>query len=344
MSTEEKPSLSTLPTELIFYIFCYLDAPTIIRSFRKVCKRFYKIVPTYDRFKFDFKSILKSDFHLLCNLIHPKNVESLTLSDDDETPGQIVYFLSIFRISQFTRLRSLTLFEIDDYHLSIILKDIKALELNSLSIYSKKDYSQGNTNVADLLPVTSLPRLFTFNFNIQSFDATNILWPFQCKIEHLEIYCHTLDECCNLFCHLSNLRTLVVEQLNVDDIEQTISKLANFEPIYRLSSLTFKYCTVDVTILQLLLSHIPSLEHLRLMRSVSLNDFTSHLSEWEKFVGTKLPLLNKFEIFLVDDQPDVLTQVDTESLVALFRTPFWTKTKNWLVICDYITDRRSVFV
>ena len=84
---------------LFFYIFRYLDTPTIVRSFRKVCKQFYTIVPLYDRFKFDFKSILESDFHLLCNFIQAKNVESLTLSDDDdETPGQIGYFLSIFRI------------------------------------------------------------------------------------------------------------------------------------------------------------------------------------------------------------------------------------------------------
>ncbi|CAF1544851.1 unnamed protein product, partial [Rotaria sordida] len=170
MSTEGNPSLSTLPVELIFYIFRYLDAPTIVRSIRRVCKQFYTIVPTYDQFKFNFKSILKSDFHLLCNLIEPKNVESLTLSDDDETPGQIEYFLSIFRISQFTRLHSLTLCEIDDCYLNIILKDIKALGLNTLSIYSKRDHSQGITKVTDLSSAISLPRLFTFNLNIPNFD------------------------------------------------------------------------------------------------------------------------------------------------------------------------------
>jgi hypothetical protein len=194
------------------------------------------------------------------------------------------------------------------------------------------------------LSVLSLPRLFTFNLNIPSFNVTNIPWPCQCRIQHLEICCHTLDGFSNILCHLPNLRTLVVEQLHEDDVEQMISKLANVEPFYQLSSLTFKYCTIDMTILELLLSLTPSLEHLRLMRSVSLNAFTSHLSDWEKFVETKMPLLNKFEFFLVDAQHDVLTQVDTESFIASFRTPFWTKTKKWFVICDYIADPRAVLL
>src|SRR5689334_21679595 len=117
MSFKEKPSLCTLPVELVHYIFGYLDAKTIVRSIRCVCKRLYTIVNTYNQFYFDFNSILKNDFLFLCNYI--KN---------DKTPGQIQHFISIFCLSQFNQLRSLTLIEIDHCYLSIILKDIQRLK------------------------------------------------------------------------------------------------------------------------------------------------------------------------------------------------------------------------
>ncbi|CAF1223455.1 unnamed protein product [Rotaria sordida] len=101
MSDQPIASFYTLPLELIHYIFGYLDAKTIVRTFRSICKRFYIAVKTYDQFKLDFNSISKSDFLFLCNFIESKNIESLTLSDRDETPGQIEYFLSFIRIKYF---------------------------------------------------------------------------------------------------------------------------------------------------------------------------------------------------------------------------------------------------
>ncbi|UJR19959.1 hypothetical protein I4U23_023091 [Adineta vaga] len=329
------------PVELIFYIFRYLDAPTIVRSVRRVCKQFYTIVPTYDRFQLNFKSILKSDFHLLCNLVESRNVEVLTLSDDDETPGQIEYFISTFCIDQFIRLRKLTLYEIDNCYLHIILTNIKTSELNSLSIYSKRDYSQDNTTAVDLASAIVLPRLLTFHLNIPSFDVTNIAWPFQCTIKHLEICCHSFDGYCNFLYHLPNLQTLVVEQLHVNDLEQIKAKLTEFEPVNQLTSLTLKYSLIDMAILELLLSLTPLLKHLGLVRAVSLHAFISHLSEWEKFIGTRMLLLKKFEFFLIDDQNHILPELDPESYIASFRTPFWTEMKKWFITCDCITDSNS---
>jgi hypothetical protein len=341
MSTKQDSLFCTLPVELIFRIFRHLDAQTIVRSFRIVCKRFYTIVNVYDEFNLNFNSILKSDFHCLCNLVQPKHVKSLTLSDGDETPGQIGYFLSRFRIKQFTQLRSLTLIEIDECHLNIILKDVNKLVLDSLSVDSKQDYSENTISTDDLSSVFSLSSLRKLDFNIPNFDMSKIVWPIECTIQHLEIYCRTLDEYCNIIYHLPNLRTLVVEQLDTNHIDVTMPELGNMEPCYQLFSLTFKYCSIDMNVLEVLLSLTPSIEYLQLMRSVDLHGFISHVPQWEKFVETILPSLNKFEFFLTESQQFVAPPVNIDQLIAPFRTSFWTETKRWLVSCDYIECPRT---
>ena len=177
MSTEETPSLCNLPLELIHYLFRYLDAPTIVRSLRGICKRFYLIITTYDRFKLDFHGISKSDFIFLCNFVQSQNVESLTLSDSDETPGQIAYFLSSFSLYRYVRLRSLTLCEIDDYDLNQVLQHISRLKLESLSICSERDYSEINLSGDMLSSAISLNSLRKLKFNIPSFDLSQIGGP-----------------------------------------------------------------------------------------------------------------------------------------------------------------------
>ncbi|CAF4204756.1 unnamed protein product, partial [Rotaria magnacalcarata] len=57
------------------------------------------------------------------------------LSDDDDTPCQIKLFLSQFQIEQFTRLRSLTLPDVQTSWLQHILSNLNKLErLNSLKL------------------------------------------------------------------------------------------------------------------------------------------------------------------------------------------------------------------
>jgi hypothetical protein len=87
-------SLLNLSTETIHTIIDYLDDKTTILSLRYVCTRLYNIVNTYNRHRLDFRSITKSKFNQIRYSINPQDVISLTLSDGDETPGQIRLFHS----------------------------------------------------------------------------------------------------------------------------------------------------------------------------------------------------------------------------------------------------------
>ena len=113
-------SIEKLPVELFHRIFDNLDVETILFSIRPVCRLFQSVVKTYDRFILHFKLISKSNFNILCRLINPKNVISLTLSNDEETSDQIDLFISLVHLRQVTRLRSLTLLNVDIFQLDFI--------------------------------------------------------------------------------------------------------------------------------------------------------------------------------------------------------------------------------
>ncbi|CAF0772475.1 unnamed protein product [Adineta steineri] len=74
------------------------------------------------------------DLRILARLIHPKNIISLTLSNEQQTVHQIQYFLHDFRIDQFSQLRSLTLIGTHDDNLDPFQKYIMGSSLITLSI------------------------------------------------------------------------------------------------------------------------------------------------------------------------------------------------------------------
>jgi hypothetical protein len=347
MSNDQQPKLSTLPVELIFQIFRHLDAKTIVRSCRRVCQRFYTLVKVYDEFQLDFQSIFKSDFHFLCNFVPNDHVTSLVLADDDETPGQIGYFLSTFRIDQFTRLRSLTFLSIDEHNLQLALKNVNKLNLQSLSIQIKEDRSfsfiDNSEQMASNLALASC-HLHKLRLDISHFRLSSLNWPLDCTLHHLETRCVTLNDFCHIFLHLPNLRVLVVENFNESDAELTTLQISTVQPCCRLTSLTFKYGRMSPFILEVLLSLAPSLEHLRLMRSVDVYPLIAHLPRWEQFITTKLPLLTKFEFFLMENARFSNNVIDTEVIIAPFRTSFWTETKRWFTTCDYMLEPRTVLL
>ncbi len=125
-----------LPVELLHTLLTYFLTHDILFSFSNVSDHVDAILLTYTSYRLDFKSISKANFDLICRQIKPDQVLSLILSDDDDTPGQSELFLSRFRIEQFIRLQSLTLFNIELDTLESILSDLNKLDqLHSFSFY-----------------------------------------------------------------------------------------------------------------------------------------------------------------------------------------------------------------
>ncbi|CAF4108470.1 unnamed protein product, partial [Adineta steineri] len=119
MATGINSPIGTLPVEMLHRIFDNLDAETILLSIRVVSRLFQAAASTYNRYSIDFQLISTSKFPLLCRLINPENVISLTLLNNYRTFNQTDLFISLTHLKQFTRLHSLTL-DINESQLNFV--------------------------------------------------------------------------------------------------------------------------------------------------------------------------------------------------------------------------------
>lgn len=131
-------ALDLLPKEIFFSIFDFLWAHDVLYSFFNINHYSDHIISSYCKYHVNFKAILKENFDLVCRCIQPNQIQSLILSDSDETPGQSKCFLSLFPIEQFMNLRAITLSNIENDSCSLFvnirqLKCLSYFETDTLS-------------------------------------------------------------------------------------------------------------------------------------------------------------------------------------------------------------------
>lgn len=332
------PSIESLPIELLHQIFDNLDVETIIISLRSVSKLFQSIVHIYDRYIWDFHLFSKSNFYIICRLINPQNVISLTLSNDERTSDQINEFISLVHLRQFTRLRSLTLLYIDECQLNLILERINLNQLTSLSFKIKKydDETCTQTTTNHFSTILKQSNLCKLQCGIENKRLSEISWPINCTIQYLIITeGMTLD---NLFTILQcspQLHTLIIKQ-KFSEIINTMSLSFSF-PIYfrQLTSLTIEFLDVTLDELELFLVLTPSLIYLKLVSLAIRIDG----KRWERFIQVTLPYLTKFSFYFVQRNQ---TEELSELIFASFCTPFWIEYKKWFVTCEYCTLSKNI--
>ncbi|CAF1262963.1 unnamed protein product, partial [Rotaria sp. Silwood1] len=103
-----------LPNEIILDLFEYLSLIHLYQSFFALNSRFNKLLcQQFEKFHLDFRLISKTNFHQVCqnNILSViDRIISLHLSNDDNTPQEIEYFLSHgYQLRQFIRLKSISL-------------------------------------------------------------------------------------------------------------------------------------------------------------------------------------------------------------------------------------------
>ena len=327
----------TLPPELVYKIFRYLNAQTIARSVRCVCRRLYELVNVYDEYDFNFKSIRKCDLIFLCNFIDLNRVQSLTLSNDNQTSGQIEYFLARYRLNYFTELRSLTLIDIENCYLNIILKDIQQLKLNTLKLKLNQDLEVNITN-EDFTRVLALPTLQEFVYAGWNNRFNQFSWPSQCALRFLSIRCERLQKFYDIVRYLPNLQELCLHSLYDTVLSGIPPKPDDLQGFHQLKYLKLNNEQIDITVLCIILSLTPTIERFEIINGIDLNEFISNLSELEKFIQENLVLLTKFDFFFYIFNPIN----DTQTYLSRFQTPFWLSIKKWFVVCDYMYNPRDI--
>jgi hypothetical protein len=100
----------SLPNELIYLIFKYLNANDIFNGLPSLNWRFTALLSAYIEYKVDFRSVSKNIYDSICSKTVPSHVQTLHLSNKRYTCGQIQNFLNRFPLNSFScRLRSLSL-------------------------------------------------------------------------------------------------------------------------------------------------------------------------------------------------------------------------------------------
>ncbi|CAM2724474.1 unnamed protein product [Rotaria socialis] len=211
MTVLRKSSFETLPVEIVHRIFDYLPTETIVSSIRYVCKRFYSIISGYNNYEVDFRYMARSDLCSMARIIDPKNIISVTLSDEIQTPGQIRLFLTHFQIDQFIRLRSLTLVKVNCKDIDQFQKHIIKCQLTTLSITLCDYYKNDPTALISSLISHSNLRKFEYIGNYKILRG--IQWPIQCRLIHVIIGHCSFNILYSIIFHLPYLQTLVVKDI-----------------------------------------------------------------------------------------------------------------------------------
>ncbi|CAF0820089.1 unnamed protein product [Rotaria sordida] len=332
--------LDTLPVEILYHIFDYLDIQTIVLSFRYVCKRFYSITNSYDRYNFNFKSISKPYFYVICQLIPFENVISLTLSDEDKTRGQIQLFLSLFSIEKFIRLQSLTLLQINKIHLNSIANYVITSSLKTLSISTQIVHARENTIPSLLSSAIAHHSLENLHLSIWTKDWNDIKWPMNRTLHYIQIINSlTFKQFCLILQNSPNLRTLVVKEVEIHDNENYVY----VAPLQQLTSLIFENGLINIDTLELCLSLTPSLTYLKLTGTGSLFNSSFDGCQLEKIIR-KLNSLKKFEFFLQILTHNNYRSRNVEILMNSFRTSFWLDNMDCSITCDYIINSHKLML
>ena len=308
-------SLDKLPVELLHRILDHVDPETALLSFASVCRYFRTIIHSYNQLKLDFRSMTKRAFHQVRHLIQPNDVTSLTLSNDHRTAGQISLFLSLFDIHAFTRLRSVTLIQINNTNLVVFIAHISTCPLISLSII-KGEHDGSITKIDTFSLLVSCPiRHLTLSQSTPFVDIKNILIYFPC------------------------LQTLVLDGfLLTENVQQPVDPIPGLS---KLKSLVIHFHSSNHDTVASLLLHTPSLTHLKLSGFTIGYTSLCNGDWWIEFIRKQLPLLQSFQFYLNKRIRQQEVACDIESIIMSFKTPFWIE-KRWYVTCDYYQDTREL--
>jgi hypothetical protein len=335
----ENSPLITLPTELTYRIFDYCDSQTILLHVRRVCKRLYAMVNSYDRFAVILNSNSAWTMKSVSQTLLPEKVISLTVDDFDV--GRFTWcdigtksFFSLFNGLEFTRLRSLILKHMRDKDLQRLLQSLSCDSLISLSIHSyETKYDQTWIVVLQAIKRWNLQKLC---MSYVDYMEKHIPWPDQSSLEHLIIGNCAYSKYLLILHQLPKLRTFVIQNCIMDE---KIMPLTSFTSRIHISlkSLTIIRYSLTPEHLELLLSPISSLCHLKLISNMDLFESVFHRSYWEQLNCTKISKIDRFEFFFSYNNNHIHSNfIDFNSLIDPFRTPFWLNEKRWFVAWAYV--------
>ena len=326
--------LIDLPTEMVYHLLDFLDAPEILFSFRLVCRRFYSIVENYDRVRIELDPrTSRNSSQRLCRIVQPSSVISLILSKSYFNPEPIDRFVRSASIDEFHRLRSLVMWDVGEENLRLLISPLvrvsmlSAVTLGTSYIEEWSNKTTINLLISSLIALGSLRQL---TLDIDGRDIDAILWPDHSTIEELTLRCCSYRQFCWIIDRSPNLRAFVLNDSWMRDIIPSIRPTTSGRS---LTSLTLKKIDIPMIDLEFFLSLQPGLISLTMTtkNDVSWQTFR-HLIQWETFLRSTLPHLQKLSLSLSNKSSRFK---NVESILLPLSTAFWLEEKRWFFTCQY---------
>ncbi|CAF4348154.1 unnamed protein product [Rotaria sp. Silwood2] len=223
----------SLPNELIYVIFKYLNASDILNALSNLNSHFTALLTIYNDYKVDFRSVSKDLYDFVCSQLVPSHVQMLYLSNKRNTYGQIQNFFNRFSLISFSsRLRSLSLKSCLENESKEIIDHLHLLTKLTVLSFVANAGADFNTESRRRLvkAISQLPLLRICTIKLYSdeliFDDIPGL-VFQ-SLKYICLGISSLDQLVYLCRCAPNLKRLIVdaiidEPLNIDDC----SSLAN---------------------------------------------------------------------------------------------------------------------
>ncbi|CAF1096405.1 unnamed protein product [Rotaria sp. Silwood1] len=320
----------------------------------------YAMVNTYDRYELILDPESLDITTALAHFIRPEFVVSLTIDHDCWTDALIYRLTSLFdrcrsdnkrsrvdqlrlpfSFHQFTRLRSLSLYEIPDADLEYLFENLNTTFLISLSIETSEGmFSIAWTLVPSVINRWNLQKLCVGNVPY----TTDIVWPVSCTLKHLAVFSCSYSNYLDILDRLPHLQALVVRGYTAGDMDNTLISTTASIVRSSLKSLSIIASSLRIQDFELILLSVLSLRHLKLISKRQQFDSVFDASYWEQLTGSKLPNLDKLEFFFAYQYDTNDHFINLESLVAPFRAQFWVQTKRWFVTCAYAPESDEIWL
>lgn len=345
-------AMEELPVEIFHSIFDYLNPFDIFSSFSSLNNSINEKISSYRRLKINFRSIEKWKCEYLCELFQGNQVQSLCLSNDEESPGQINLFLSYFSFYRFDHLQSIDLKGIDEANLLYLIfshlenhPQLESISIETKSISINKRISRSLVEIFSTLfklktlkyfnssslidlrhPLQSLAHL---TLHACQFHHLNILLPFLPNLTSLHLYANYSDH--DRLQPLPQFSRIPLERLKIQS-EQWLQfdHLENFLRCFPSLESLIVETRGDEHIIdgnrwkQLLQRHLPQLKRLELNLSPEENHRNGN--------DTLLPFQNSFWIDEKRLKLACFISRTTDTCVRLFTIPYFYPKETWYPI------------
>jgi hypothetical protein len=142
--------------------------------------------------------------------------------------GYIEFFLANFNINQFTRLRSLTLYKVNNIEMNQFFQHVATSSLVSLTVNTRE--REDNTVFSIIFSVDIQNNLQKLSLNNLDYTTNEIAWPIQSTLEQLKIRDCTYHQYRNILCNSLRLRTRVMKNSIMNNTDETVSSYAVTTP------------------------------------------------------------------------------------------------------------------